>query len=114
MLALSLQSTNRPARANLGRARERLPPGYRRVLFDAFLEAFFANFVGDFFEADRAVLFPIGFADERGVRRMGCKSQGSGAASSRDCFSDCPEVFSAAACFNLRMSAACPSAIVLK
>ncbi len=90
------------------------PGSYVRVFFDAFLAAFLADFLGAFFEADGAVLFPAGFADDRPVRRMGCKSQGSGTASLADCFSDCPEFFPAAACFNLRMSAACSSAIVPK
>lgn len=87
---------------------------YRRAFFDAFLAAFFATFLGALLAADLVVPFAPRFAAARLAGRMGCMSQGSGTALSADCFSGGPEFFPAAACFNLRMSSACSSAIMPK
>lgn len=100
--------------SNLGYVGIAVMNGYRGVFFDAFLAAFFTGSLAAFFEANRAVLFPVGFSAELRVRRMGCKSQGSGASSFAGCFSGRPEFFPVASCFNLRMSSRCSFAIMPK
>src|ERR1019366_6379248 len=85
---------------------------YGRAFFVAFLVAFFAAFLGAFLDADLVLALASRFAAARLAGRMGCISHGSGTALSAGCFSGGPEVFPATACFNLRMSSACSSAIM--
>jgi hypothetical protein len=84
---------------------------YRRAFLDAFLAAFFVVFVGAFLGADLAA---PRFAAEPLAGRMGCISHGSATGLPASCFFGGAEFFPAAACFNLRMSSACFSAIMPK